>query len=161
MEVPSTLKALWAQRRRWARGQGEVLHRHSRTVVRWRNRRTWYLLVESASSLLWVIALVAALAAAVLNELFGQPFAILGFGLAWGIAIAVVATVQLAFALRLELPYDRRALLAFLAGPIYPVAYWMISGAAALRAEVPAVIHGPRERRVVWDIPREGVGPTS
>src|SRR3954447_17382263 len=66
MEVPSTLKALWAQRRRWARGQGEVLHRHFRTVVRWRNRRTWFLVVESASSLLWVICLVVALGAAVL-----------------------------------------------------------------------------------------------
>ena len=28
MQVPSTLRALWAQRTRWARGQGEVLHVH-------------------------------------------------------------------------------------------------------------------------------------
>ena len=30
MQVPSTLGALWAQRKRWARGQGEVLHAHLR-----------------------------------------------------------------------------------------------------------------------------------
>lgn len=30
MEVPSTLSALWAQRKRWARGQGEVLRAHLR-----------------------------------------------------------------------------------------------------------------------------------
>ena len=30
MQVPSTLRALWAQRTRWARGQGEVLHAHLR-----------------------------------------------------------------------------------------------------------------------------------
>ena len=36
MEVPSTLPTLWAQRRRWARGQGEVLNVHLATVMRWR-----------------------------------------------------------------------------------------------------------------------------
>ena len=30
MQVPSSLPALWAQRKRWARGQGEVLHAHLR-----------------------------------------------------------------------------------------------------------------------------------
>ena len=28
MQVPGTMRGLWAQRRRWARGQGEVLHVH-------------------------------------------------------------------------------------------------------------------------------------
>ena len=35
MEVPSTLRSLWAQRCRWARGQGEVLRTHTRTIARW------------------------------------------------------------------------------------------------------------------------------
>ena len=33
MQVPSTLRALWAQRTRWARGQGEILHEHLRTIA--------------------------------------------------------------------------------------------------------------------------------
>src|SRR3954449_5948773 len=41
MQVPSSLHALWAQRQRWARGQGEVLHVHLAEVSRWRNRRMW------------------------------------------------------------------------------------------------------------------------
>ena len=43
MQVPSNLSALWAQRKRWARGQGEVLRAHLREVCRWRNHRMWLL----------------------------------------------------------------------------------------------------------------------
>jgi biofilm PGA synthesis N-glycosyltransferase PgaC len=156
MQVPVNLRALWAQRKRWARGQGEVLHTYLRTVVRWRNRRMWPLAIEAGASLAWVLCLVLALVLTVLDEFLGRPIALLGFGLAWGIAIAVVATVQLSIALTIEHPYDRRAALAFFAGPLYPLGYWAIAAAAALRSEALAALKGPREQRVVWDIPREG-----
>jgi poly-beta-1,6-N-acetyl-D-glucosamine synthase len=52
MEVPSTLRSLWAQRRRWARGQGEVLHERLATTMRWRNRRMWPVAFEACASLL-------------------------------------------------------------------------------------------------------------
>jgi biofilm PGA synthesis N-glycosyltransferase PgaC len=156
MEVPVTFRSLWAQRRRWARGQGEVLHTYMRTVARWRNRRMWPLLLEGVASLAWVIGLVLALVVAILNEILGSPFAIFGFGLAWGIAIAVVATIQLSLALGIEHAYDRRAAFAFFLGPLYPLGYWAIAAGAALRSEAPAAIKGPREKRVVWNIEREG-----
>ena len=85
----------------------------------------------------------------------GSRPSILHFGFAWGIAVAVVGTLQLAFALSIDARYDRRAAIAFLFGPIYPIAYWLMSAVAALRAEIPALLHGPRERRVVWDVERE------
>jgi len=159
MEVPSSLRALWAQRRRWARGQGEVLHVHLREVARWSNRRMWPLALESVVSLLWVIAfVVTGLVTGIAVIGHGDvPAALLG--LAWGIAASVVATVQLLFALRLDLPHDRRAVLGVLIGPLYPVAYWLISAAAALRSETVAVLRGPTGSRVVWEIPSEGVSP--
>ncbi|HEY2162132.1 MAG TPA: glycosyltransferase family 2 protein [Solirubrobacteraceae bacterium] len=156
MQVPVNLKALWAQRKRWARGQGEVLHTYLRRVARWRNRRLWPLVIEALASLAWVFGLTLALVLTTLDEIVGKPVALLGFGLAWGISIAVVATIQLSLALGIEHPYDRRAALAFFAGPLYPLAYWTIAAAAALRSEALAVFKGPREKRVVWDIPREG-----
>ena len=58
-------------------------------------------------------------------------------------------------ALWLEHGYDRTAPRAFLLGALYPLGYWIISAAAALRSEVAALVRGPREERVVWDIPRE------
>ena len=159
MEVPSSLRALWAQRTRWARGQGEVLHVHLGEVLRWRNHRMWLLGLESLASLVWIIALAVALVIAVLAVVLGSAEDLFGFAFGWGIAIAAVATFQLIVALALEHRYDPTILRAFVVGPLYPLAFWMISGLAALRAQVVALLRGPEEERVVWDIPREGPDP--
>ena len=66
MQVPASVRTLWAQRKRWARGQGEVLHVHLREVVRWHNHRMWLLSFEALASLVWVVVLVAALLVAAL-----------------------------------------------------------------------------------------------
>jgi hypothetical protein len=79
--------------------------------------------------------------------------------LSWGVAVSVVATIQLTFALGLDSPYDRLAAVTFLLAPLYPIAYWMITAAAALRAELPALLRRPTERRVAWDIPRDQIPP--
>jgi poly-beta-1,6-N-acetyl-D-glucosamine synthase len=157
MQVPSRLGPLWAQRKRWARGQGEVLNRHFRAVMRWRNRRLWPLVLESCGSLVWVCGLALALVATVFTLLVGDRLGVFGFSLAWGIAIAVIATMQLAFALEVDMRNDRLAAIAFLMGPLYPMAYWTISTVAALRCETPALLSGPPEQHATWDIPRERV----
>jgi poly-beta-1,6-N-acetyl-D-glucosamine synthase len=156
MQVPATLSALWKQRRRWARGQGEVLHAHFMTVLQLRSWRIWVVAIDTALSLIWVVAIAFALVAAVLALFIDRP-TIFAFGLAWGIAIAVVACAQLAFAVGIEARYDRAAALVMLLGPLYPLGYWAISALAALREQLPALVRGPREQRVVWDIPRERV----
>ncbi len=51
----------WAQRCRWARGQGEVLRRYARTIARRRNRRMWPVALEASASFAWVIATALAL----------------------------------------------------------------------------------------------------
>ena len=61
MQVPASISMLWAQRKRWARGQGEVLRAHLAEVSRWRNHRMWLMSLEALASLLWVVILVAAL----------------------------------------------------------------------------------------------------
>jgi len=157
MQVPSTLHALWAQRKRWARGQGEVLHAHLGEVFRWRNHRMWLLAFESLVSLLWVVALAASLVIAALSSTIGGE-ELFGFAFAWGIAIALVATLQLLVALWLEHGYDPTILRAFLVAAVYPAAYWLIAALAAIRSQLVALVRGPRGERVVWDVPRERIG---
>jgi poly-beta-1,6-N-acetyl-D-glucosamine synthase len=159
MEVPPTLSALWAQRKRWARGQGEVLHTYFREVIRPRNRQMWLIAAESLASLLWVVGLVLSLVLAVLNVIFGRDLGFFAFGLAWGAGIAAVATVQLLVALMLRHRFDHWGARALLVGAIYPVAFWIVSASAALREQIGALVRGPRGERVVWDIPREQVDP--
>ena len=157
MEVPSTLRTLWSQRCRWARGQGEALRSHGRTVAHWRNRRMWPVALEASIALVWVAALALAIPVITVNALVGDTFSIVSVALAWGIAGSLIALIQLSFALAVQHPSDRRADWAIVLGPLYPLGYWAISGAAALRAEGPAVI-GPRhEERVAWDTERESV----
>ena len=155
MEVPARLSALWAQRRRWARGQGEVLRTRLREVWRWRHRAMWPLVVEALGSLVWVVLAALAFTLAVIDLLTDSDIPYVRLGVAWGVAISVVATLQLAFAIGVERRYDPTALRAFLLGPLYPLGYWAISAAAAIRSEVPALIHGPADEHVGWDLPRE------
>jgi biofilm PGA synthesis N-glycosyltransferase PgaC len=157
MQVPSTLGGLWAQRKRWARGQGEVLHTHLGQVVRWHNRRVWLLAFESLASLLWVVAIGVSLAIAAFGVAIGSED-LFGFAFAWGIAIAIVATLQLLLAIWLERGYDPTILGSFLVAAVYPLAYWLISALAAVRSQIMALMRGPRGRRVVWDVPRERIG---
>ena len=120
-----------------------------------RNHRMWLLALESVASLIWVICLLCSLVLTVLNVVFGQHLGFFGVGLAWGIAISIVAIIQLAVAVALSYPYDHWDVRAMVLGPIYPMLFWLISASAAINQQVTALIRGPRERRVVWDIPRE------
>ena len=46
-------------------------------------------------------------------------------------------------------------------GPLYTLLFWVVSAAAAADQQIIALIRGPREQRVVWDIPREPLDSTS
>jgi biofilm PGA synthesis N-glycosyltransferase PgaC len=154
MQVPLSLSALWAQRKRWARGQGEVLRTHLGAIMRWRNRRMWLLAAESTASLLWVLLVGASMVLTLMsspisgNELFE-------FGLAWGIVIAVIGTLQTTLALVLETDYDPGGWLAYLLQAVYPLAYWIVGALAAIRSETVGFVSGPTREHLVWDIPRE------
>jgi biofilm PGA synthesis N-glycosyltransferase PgaC len=155
MEVPGTLQALWAQRRRWARGQGEVLHAHLPAIFRWSRRGLWPMALEALSSLVWIVALAASAVVSAIAVAGGAGIPLLPVALAWGVATSVVAILQLAFALGIGFRHDPRAALGFALGPLFPLAYWLLSAAAALREELPAILRGPARDPVSWDIPRD------
>jgi hypothetical protein len=118
----------------------------------------WLVALESVASLLWVLGLACSIVLAVLNVFFGESLGFFAFGFAWGVAISVVAMVQLLFAMALRHRYDEWGVRALLVGAVYPVAFWVVAASAALRSQITALIRGPQGERVVWDIPRERVG---
>jgi poly-beta-1,6-N-acetyl-D-glucosamine synthase len=155
MQVPANLRSLWAQRRRWARGLGEVQHEYLGRVLRWRQRGMWPVLLEGLVSLLWVLVWALALLFAAIRLFVPGWDTISGVAIASSIAIALVCTAQIAFALAIDSRHDPRALRAFLLGPLYPLFFWAISALAAAREQPRALIRGPTSERVVWDIARE------
>ena len=121
-----------------------MLHVHFSELGRWRNRRMWLLSVEAFASLVWVLALLAALVLTVFGLLVDEGENLVGFALAWGVAICLVATIQMIVALNLERGYDRSIIRALVVGALYPVAFWLVSATAALHSEIIALARGPR-----------------
>ena len=157
MQVPSTLRALWAQRKRWARGQGEVLHVHLGEAIRWRNRRMWLVIGESLASLLWVVCLAASLVLTSLALRSGTAIRTVRIGAGVGDRDRRGGRRPAHVALVIERDYDPTMPRAFLLGPLYPLCFWAISSLAALRTQTVGLLLGPRKQRVVWDIPRESL----
>lgn len=56
--MPETLKGLWRQRLRWARGGIEVILRHGRRMGVWRHRRMWGVIAEYFLSVLWAYTML-------------------------------------------------------------------------------------------------------
>ncbi|MFI5724454.1 glycosyltransferase [Streptomyces cyaneofuscatus] len=154
MQVPETLSGIWAQRTRWARGQGEVLRTHARTVVRPKHAAMWPIALEALLSYLWVGCMLIAMVYAFVRWAVAPEEARFGAMLAWGVGIAVIAMIQIVVAVLVDLRLDPRLPYACLLLPLYPLAYWTVNALAALTAQTPGLLRGPRDRRVVWDLPR-------
>lgn len=162
MQVPTSMRALWHQRRRWARGQGEVLHAHGRALARWGHRHLWSVLVESLTSLAWITLFAVVIAITAVRVVVGDSSAVFFLLPAWGVAVAVITAIQFLVALAIERRYDRTAALAMLACPLYPAAYWMLNATCAVTSQLPAAVFGPRAQRVQWDTVRKPLpGDTS
>jgi biofilm PGA synthesis N-glycosyltransferase PgaC len=156
MEVPHTVRGIWAQRTRWARGQGEVLRTHLWGLLRPRHVTMWPIAFEALLSYLWVLLMAISTGYAVVHWILHPEDSKLIWMLAWGVGIAIIAIIQTAVAIAVDVRLDPRLPSAVLLLPIYPLAYWVINALAALRSQTPGLIRGPRSKRVVWDLARSG-----
>ncbi|MEV5612809.1 hypothetical protein [Streptomyces sp. NPDC052225] len=66
-----------------------------------------------------------------------------------------LAMIQIAIATVVEYRLDPRLPYACLVLPVYPLAYWTINALASITAQTRGLARGPRDRRVVWDLPRD------
>ncbi|WP_327670864.1 MULTISPECIES: glycosyltransferase family 2 protein [unclassified Streptomyces] len=154
MQVPQDIRGIWAQRTRWARGQGEVLRTHLTTVLRPRNARLWPIAIEALLSYVWVVLMLCTTVYSCVHYLVAPQDAHFRALLAWGLGIAVIATIQVSVAALVDLHLDPKLPYALLLLPLYPLAYWTINALAAIRSQTPGLVRGPRKKRVVWDLAR-------
>lgn len=150
MRVPTTLRGLWRQRRRWALGLAQVLRRHGREVLGdWRRRRMWPVTLEAMLSITWAYLLVVLSAIWVVSWALGQPaMGASPFPNAWGMTIATLAVIQLGVGVLLDTTYEPQARRAFPVAVLYPAVYWMLMAVITV-VSTPRGLLG-RRRHELW-----------
>ena len=154
MQVPEKLGVWWRQRVRWARGMGQVLRRFGATPVSWSRRRLAAIWLEAAVSALWAhffLALtVVWLVLAILHETRWGANPVIAY---WGMVIALVCIAQALLGIWLDRRYDPRIWRSLLWLPLFPLFYWLLLSAAAVRGTLPGTLKRP-SGPVTWHIPR-------
>jgi poly-beta-1,6-N-acetyl-D-glucosamine synthase len=150
MLVPTTLKELIVQRRRWARGLAIVLRTHWLQSLR--SLRQWPLLIESALSILWCHLILVVTIALVAARIAGQGAAtpILG---SWAIGLLLLCTAHVLWGMRLDARHDPGiwSVLAWI--PLFSVAYWILSSIVVVWSTIPALLSRSKHH-VVWTTER-------
>ena len=149
MQVPEKLRVWWRQRVRWATGMGQVLRRFGATPVSWRRRRLAAIWVEAAMSALWSHLLIGLTIAWIFWPDFGAD-PVIAY---WGMVIGLVGVAQAFIGVWLDHRYDPRIWRSLLWLPLYPLVYWMLLAAAAVRGTLPGAFKRP-VGPVTWHVPR-------
>ena len=160
--MPETFKGLWRQRLRWAQGGIEVLMRHFRSLLTWRNRRMWMVGVELIVSTFWayVMAFVFIVWLTGLFFTLPPPLEVTAVLPGWsGVILGASCLLQFAISLVIDSRYEARTLGRYYYWIIwYPMVYWAIHAAASVAA-VPKALYKRPGSRAVWVSPDRGIRP--
>ncbi|HVY87290.1 MAG TPA: poly-beta-1,6-N-acetyl-D-glucosamine synthase [Hyphomonadaceae bacterium] len=160
--MPETLRGLWKQRLRWARGGAQVLVRNFGVLGRPSQSQMWPLLLEMCASVLWayLILLFGALwLTGLMLPQAGLPEVQSPF-IPMGGAIWLVATclIQFAFSAWLDSRYEKGIGRYYYWIIWYPLAYWIINVGTAVVA-YPTTRFRRGSQRARWVSPDRGVRP--
>jgi biofilm PGA synthesis N-glycosyltransferase PgaC len=151
MHVPETLRGLWIQRTRWALGLAQVLRRHFRTLLKWRHRRLWPVLLESGASILWAYTYTWMMLLWILSYSLGYP----PVGASpipnwWGMLIGTVCLLQLLTGVVLDRRYDSDIGRYFGVAVVYPILYWILLAVITTWASPRAWLERKERGNVSW-----------
>jgi biofilm PGA synthesis N-glycosyltransferase PgaC len=145
MRVPVSIRGLWRQRRRWAIGLGQVLHRHTKPSLSWKTRRLWPVMLESYFSIFWAFAFVILTILWAISYAAGYP----PVGASpipnyWGMLIGTMCLLQLLVGVALDRRYDKKLPWYYVVAIFYPLLYWMFMALVTV-ISTPRGLAGPEE----------------
>lgn len=155
--MPETIRGLWAQRLRWASGGVEVLLSHGRSVLAWKKRRMWGVLLEYLLSLTWAYVMLTIIVLWLVGLFVTLPPAVHVDTILprWhGVVLAFVCMLQFATSLIIERRYEKKMARHFYWVIWYPIAFWMLGMLTAVIALPRTLLK--RRRRAVWISPDRG-----
>ena len=160
--MPETFKGLWSQRLRWAQGGIEVLMRHFRELLTWRNRRMWIVAIELVVSTFWAYTIVFVHIIWLIQQFVAlpPPLTVTAVLPGWsGVLLGTTCLLQFLISLIIDSRYESNTLGRYYYWMIwYPMVYWAIQAAASCAA-VPKAISKNRGKRAVWVSPDRGYRP--
>ncbi|HEY3567697.1 MAG TPA: poly-beta-1,6-N-acetyl-D-glucosamine synthase [Thermoanaerobaculia bacterium] len=157
--VPESLRGLWRQRLRWARGGIEAALCHHRSMFHWTRRRMWPVLTELVVSTAWCYAVLLVLAAWILTQLapawVPPSLQVATLLPGWsGSLLAMVCLLQFLTGLTLDRRYERHHLLRQIYWAIwYPAIYWVIAAGTSVVALPLALLRYGGTGHAVWRSP--------
>src|SRR5215217_7035673 len=154
MQVPETVRGLYAQRKRWATGLAQVLRRNASMFADIRTRRLWPVFIEAILSVAWAYTAVTMIGFWLLSYAVGfTPLGANPLPNFWGMVIATVALVQLGVGVWLDRHYNRRVGRFYLWAAMYPLFYWMLMLVITVMA-TPGALLRRRQRTSHWKTER-------
>lgn len=157
--MPETLRGLWKQRLRWAKGGTQALLRNAWVLGSWRQRHMWPIYVEYFLSVVWSYSM----AFIILYWLAGQfapqwlmPLAS-PFVPGWyGLVLCTVSMLQFANSAWIDGRYDVGLGKNYFWMIWYPIAYWLLNVCTTVVA-FPQALLRRRGKRARWTSPDRGV----
>lgn len=154
MTVPTTVKGLFKQRLRWARGLMQVFHRHADVIAHWKYRRMWPVFVEAGLSILWALAFVVLTSIWLLSYALGiPPVGASPIPNLWGMTIGSLCLLQLLVGTLVDRRYDPGILRHYAYAVWYPLVYWMFLSLTTVLS-LGWLIRRPVRKPVRWSTAR-------
>jgi len=157
--MPETLKGLWRQRLRWAQGGAEVILRQARSLLHWRMRRMWGVMIEFFLSMAWSYVVTGLILLWALGHVIEMPpeYRISPLIPRWhGVVLGMVCLAQFAVSHWIDRRYEPKVWRNYYWMIWYPLAYWMIN-LTTMVAGLPKALFKHSAKRAIWVSPDRGL----
>jgi len=156
--MPETIKGLYRQRLRWAKGGIQTMLKYLPRLIHPRQALMWPILIEFALSVVWAYGMLTIILLAVLGMFVELPplwrFEIYP---QWhGSLLFLTCLAQLLAGCIIDHKYDYRILRYFTDTVWYPIAFWLI-GLTTTVIALPSVVLRRSRSRARWVSPDRGL----
>jgi biofilm PGA synthesis N-glycosyltransferase PgaC len=156
--MPETLRGLYKQRLRWAKGGIQVLFKYAGAMLSRSNMMMWPIFLEYAVSIVWAYCMLFTLVMMAATAMFVLPetwrFAFVPRGT--GVLLFATCCAQILLGCLIDRRYDNHLMRYFIDTVWYPAAFWAISMIASVIA-LPGVVMQRRRKRARWVSPDRGI----
>jgi poly-beta-1,6-N-acetyl-D-glucosamine synthase len=157
--MPETLRGLWRQRLRWAQGGVEALRKYGTSLLTWRKRRMWGVLLEHTTSVVWSYLMAFTVVLWLLGLVVTMPAGLEVRTLLpewYGVLLGFTCLLQFGVSLTLDSRYEKGLGRYYYWMIWYPIAFWVINMLTTVAA-VPKALLKRKGTRAIWVSPDRGV----